>query len=752
MLISFVCVRVQKCLCVLNAYNLYMDCKEKFRSKDQQLKWAREAGIDLPRICEVEKLRNELVNRLEHQGIRCNQSVKVHINSQPAPGAYNIDDEADMINRNLILKMIIAGAFYPTYFVGSRLDINEAYRLVSGNDLHNTVQIKNLPYGEGVLYNDKLLELFKPCAKLIHIEYEATKAYVQLKSKCEAVASNVNLGVYLAVQMRMLRLPMRLRRFTPAVTSERLGEFNEKRRANNLLVALDTTVDDDDDDEPNSYASVAAGTSAATTSSAAASSRRMSKRERLKILAAGWPDLREGIFDDDVEGEELRRRNAKNRASTSSRTSSSLSVHSYTERGQEDDYDSDATAINEDDEYLADLIHSLYDIKLLLMLNKNNSPDKNDAEYHVARKSNSVSNLIFPGQLGSNATSLRLSYASLMRGGGGGDPNGDDAGAPPLLDSKLTPVVGSLGSLRRLTSSRIVTADKTDRILEQLSDPRFVLPPEADTAKLIDISITNTAECGHFWAQINDSVHKKIIQDIHDRLNTTNGFHLKLLTDVHENSLCVTHFVDDESAAGGGGGAIYRARILHVDKVRKEVRLHYVDYGNYETKASNEIFHIPSDVRSYPFQAIECRLANIRPSLVRNPNGVWTPGSTAHFGKLVEDAAGVRTHQMRVVSLDQARNVCFVELYVRRTPSGASMDVSQQLVDESIAERPNADAPHLETLAARYQSHDDLLYIPMRNGHVNAKMPTVVAAAAADINLLVQFVSFRFSRQISDYF
>ncbi len=76
-------------------------------------------------------------------GIRCTKDVKVHQNSKPAPGTFDIDNEADMNNRNLIIKMIVAGAFYPTYFVGSRLDLDAAFKFVSGKDLYNTVQIKS---------------------------------------------------------------------------------------------------------------------------------------------------------------------------------------------------------------------------------------------------------------------------------------------------------------------------------------------------------------------------------------------------------------------------------------------------------------------------------------------------------------------------------------------------------------------------------------------------------------------------------
>jgi hypothetical protein len=110
------------------------------------------------------------MNRLEKLNIKCNRDTK--INDDPKYreemksasdeidySLYNIDDDGDGVQYYLILKMIIAGAFYPNYFRSFKIDLAEANKTSGGHDLFNTVQIKNLPMNEGVLYSDKIIQV-----------------------------------------------------------------------------------------------------------------------------------------------------------------------------------------------------------------------------------------------------------------------------------------------------------------------------------------------------------------------------------------------------------------------------------------------------------------------------------------------------------------------------------------------------------------------------------------------------------------
>lgn len=111
--------------------------------------------IELNRIREVKKLKEELESRLSALGI-----------------TYDASSEANKekdVNYHLILKMIICGAFYPNYFIGNKIDLAEAQRMVGGRDLKSTVQLKNMPLREGILYAQQLTDIFKSCASLIQV-------------------------------------------------------------------------------------------------------------------------------------------------------------------------------------------------------------------------------------------------------------------------------------------------------------------------------------------------------------------------------------------------------------------------------------------------------------------------------------------------------------------------------------------------------------------------------------------------------
>lgn len=179
--------------------------------------------IELNRIREVEKLKQELESRLRSLHIE-------YVDNEQHPQC-NIDmtSRQDDVSYHLTLKMIICGAFYPNYFNSNKIDLLDAQRMVGGRDFRNTVQLKNMPPNEGILYTEQLSEIFSPCAKLLQVHFEDTRVYIEFKSKSESVPSIVNLGVYMAVQMRLLRFPLRLERYNARVTKEKLDEIERKR-------------------------------------------------------------------------------------------------------------------------------------------------------------------------------------------------------------------------------------------------------------------------------------------------------------------------------------------------------------------------------------------------------------------------------------------------------------------------------------------------------------------------------------------
>jgi ATP-dependent RNA helicase TDRD9 len=150
------------CIAILNAYSVYEKNvrTHAFDRRGEANNWARYYMIELNRIREVEKLKTELESRLRNLGILAYESHWNEANSQERE-----------INYYIILKMVICGAFYPNYFIGNKLDLGEAQRLVGGRDLKNTVQLKNMPRGEGILYSQQLMDIFKSCANNIQVQF-----------------------------------------------------------------------------------------------------------------------------------------------------------------------------------------------------------------------------------------------------------------------------------------------------------------------------------------------------------------------------------------------------------------------------------------------------------------------------------------------------------------------------------------------------------------------------------------------------
>ena len=75
---------------------------------------------------------------------------------------------------------------------------------------------------------------------------------------------------------------------------------------------------------------------------------------------------------------------------------------------------------------------------------------------------------------------------------------------------------------------------------------------------------------------------------------------------------------------------------MSVNKYERKAIVLFVDFGNTEKRKYSELFELDEEMYKYPFQAIECKIGDIKPDLIKNPNGVWTHESSAQFAKLVK--------------------------------------------------------------------------------------------------------------------
>jgi len=622
------------CLCILNAYNLYESSKKRglFHNQAEEFKWAQTNMIQLDRIREVEKLIGELNNRLKNMNIRCNREDSYFSSNRGE--SYNSEKD-DLVNQNLILKMIIAGAFYPNYFNSHKVDIQEAYRFVGGKDIYNTVQLKNFPLNEGVLYHQKLVEMFKACSKSVQVHFEDTKAYVEFKSKCDEVASNVNLGVYLACQIRLLRIPLELKRFTPEITHQKLSKLEKLKNSNtNLAITVDSE---------------------------------RSGALKLNVLKKKMSKMFDNVFDDDYENEYYD-------AKTSSEQKSELNESS--------DGETTDTVVSSDD-----------------TLDENhNQKVRRVKKVHKHRNS---TNSNHQSVLKEDST-----YQSLSN-----------------LDKSMEKLsIQKSMSITTLKNNRMSTSGSKS-LVEILANPKFVLPQEVKQDHSVTVILSEIVECGHFWVQIKDTSHEDTLRKIHFRLNGNSDsrnvkkYALKLMNpnNISENVLCVTYFNESDL-----GNQLYRARILSVDKKSMSVEVHFVDFGNKEKKNFTDIFEMSDDLQEYPFQAIECKLVNIKPSKIKNPNGVWTKTANALFTDILSQC-DESTFSMKVKYIED--NVAMILLEGQH--ENIKTDIGEQIILSGFALKVEESELNLNKTRNRY-STQDVYHVPMRQSDYTSNEMTYI--------------------------
>lgn len=84
---------------------------------------------------------------------------------------------------NLGFQVVLAGAFYPHYFVrsqsGGQINESDAVKLLGGRDPYSTVYLTNFPLNQpGPLYAGAIREHFKDCGVMkfnIKVSFDASR-------------------------------------------------------------------------------------------------------------------------------------------------------------------------------------------------------------------------------------------------------------------------------------------------------------------------------------------------------------------------------------------------------------------------------------------------------------------------------------------------------------------------------------------------------------------------------------------------
>ena len=140
---------------------------------------------------------------------------------------------------------------------------------------------------------------------------------------------------------------------------------------------------------------------------------------------------------------------------------------------------------------------------------------------------------------------------------------------------------------------------------------------------------------------------------------------------------------------------LYRARVTCLRGERPTV--FFIDYGNSTTLSfkelliiSPQLIHKHPDLVNIPGQALECRLAQLQPSTIRNSKGLWDEEVVARFKDLLDRAASEGRIGAKIFSvLDSGSShggaVAALETLMVKI-DGKTEDVRTLLIAEHLAE------------------------------------------------------------------
>ncbi|XP_056445679.1 ATP-dependent RNA helicase TDRD9 [Gadus chalcogrammus] len=180
----------------LNAFKAWHTAKKtgQLRHPKDELDWGKENFIQIRRIREVTELYEDLRKRVAH--------FNMIVPESPPPTDYTSTNR-----QNFIIQMVIAGAYYPHYFVQGEMDEAMAAKDLCGHDPRTTVVVRNLP-PYCFLYYKQLQSLFRQCGQVKAIFFDSSRAYVEFTKTAGAtgVLTEVTLALLLANQKQVLDL------------------------------------------------------------------------------------------------------------------------------------------------------------------------------------------------------------------------------------------------------------------------------------------------------------------------------------------------------------------------------------------------------------------------------------------------------------------------------------------------------------------------------------------------------------------
>jgi ATP-dependent RNA helicase TDRD9 len=152
---------------IINAYNVYERKKTLFINNQKDLRdWCKNNYLDYCQLLKVTQLKDDIEKRLAEFCIITN--IREFINDDRKKSlVQSIETQSDDSDKYIkqtskndyILKFILAGAFYPNYFLLDNAREDHAIRSLQGHDPRKCVYLRGDRLS--VLYNEKLLDILK---------------------------------------------------------------------------------------------------------------------------------------------------------------------------------------------------------------------------------------------------------------------------------------------------------------------------------------------------------------------------------------------------------------------------------------------------------------------------------------------------------------------------------------------------------------------------------------------------------------
>lgn len=205
--------------------------------------------------------------------------------------------------------------------------------------------------------------------------------------------------------------------------------------------------------------------------------------------------------------------------------------------------------------------------------------------------------------------------------------------------------------------------------------PQVALPDMS--TQYVSLCITSVVECGHFWAQYKECSSEEVLNHIQNTLNFNS---LAMSRTFPLGQIVAAPYTEH------GETQYYRARVDSYEQQKRQERridtatVFFVDFGNTETVDRATLRVCPPNIANIPFQAVECFLCEIRPSVRKCPDSKWTKEATDLFRSWVDQECLFGQVYSTV------RDTLRVEL-IQSIGNGRQVSFRQELINRGYGER-----------------------------------------------------------------